>query len=162
MPCEQQSDILSIPTPLVRNEFPSTDSMSSSPSRGRHCGAGDPSLSSLLSTRRGSTRHCSKPAIPRKSWIRHDPVAGGGVCGGRLPAQALSVPSVSLSSLSLPPSPLLPLSSSRRMPSRLPPYILPARQHWQRRSRDARRASTCPSNHRRRKRAGGQGRGGRP
>ena len=63
-----------------------------------------------------------------------------------------------LSSLSPPP----PFSSSHGITWRLPPYSLPAQQCRQRHSRDACRASTCPSNHRRYKRARGWRRGGQP
>ena len=170
------------------NIFSSTDSTSSSPSHGHHCGADDTSLSLQSSSRRGTTRHCSNPVIPRKSWMRHEPmprtlIAGGSICsGGRLPAPALSVPSVSLSLLSPPPPPLLPpppppppppplpppppppllLSSSHRMPPRPPLYISSARWCWQRRSCNAQWASARPSNHHRCERAGGCGRGGQP
>ena len=128
-----------IPTPSVRNKFPSTGSTSSSHSRGRHCGANNSSLSLSLSTRRGTTRNCLNPAIPRKSWMRHDPVprtliVGDNICGGR--RSLAPAPSVSLSPLSLPPPPPTPSSSSCGMPPHPPPYILPARRRWQRRSQD--------------------------
>ena len=107
-----------------------------------------------------------EPRDPKEVVDECTLIAGGGVCvGGRLPVPASSVPSVLLSLLSPPPPPPLPtpLSSSPcRMPPCPPPYILPARRRWRRRSRNTQRAYARPSNHRRCERAEGRGRGGRP